>query len=71
MMMGVGLIGVIFVIILVVVLVAAFVGLRPQVYQDKDQRSGPPPETSREILKKRYARGEIGKDEFDQISKDI
>ena len=70
-MMGVGLIGVIFVIILVVVLVAAFVGLRPQVYQDKDQRSEPPPDTPREILEKRYARGEIDKDEFDQISIDI
>ena len=70
-MMGVGLIGVIFVIILVVVLVAAFVGLRPQVYQDKDQRSEPPPDTPRKILEKRYARGEIDKDEFDQISKDI
>lgn len=71
MMMGVGLIGVIFVIILVVVLIVAFVGLRPNVYQGKDQRSDPQSETPRGVLEKRYARGEIDKDEFDRISKDI
>ena len=71
MMMGVGLIGVIFVIIFVVVLIVAFIGLRPNVYQGKDQKSEPPSETPREILEKRYARGEIDKDEFDRISKDI
>ena len=71
MMMGFGLIGVIFVIILVIVLIVAFIGLRPNVYQDKDQRSDPPFETPREILEKRYAKGEINKDEFDQIRKDI
>lgn len=70
-MMGFGLIGVVLVIILLVVLVAVFVGLRPNVYQDQGQRSEPPSETPREILEKRYARGEINKDEFDQINKDI
>ncbi len=31
----------------------------------------PPKETPLEILKKRYARGEITKDEFDEMSKNL
>jgi len=71
MMMGVGLIGVILVIIVLIVLVAGIVGWRPQISQYQGQRSEPPSETPREILEKRYARGEIDKDEFDRISKEL
>lgn len=71
MMMGFGFIGVILVIIIVVIVIAAFVGWRPQNFQSPGQRSDPPAETAREILEKRYARGEISKQEFDQIKEDL
>jgi len=71
MMMGFGLIGIVLVIILVVVLVVALVGWRPQTHQGPSQRSESSAETAREILEKRYARGEISKQEFDQVKEDL
>jgi putative membrane protein len=32
---------------------------------------GPPAETALDILKKRYARGEIGREEFEQKKRDL
>jgi putative membrane protein len=71
MMMGFGFLGFVLVIILVVVIVIALVGWRPLNYQDPDRKSGSSTETAREILEKRYARGEISKQEFDQIKEDL
>ena len=34
-------------------------------------RSAPPAETALEILKKRYARGEIGREEFEEKKRDL
>jgi putative membrane protein len=41
-------------------------GFRPPGHQ-----GGPESESALEILKKRYARGEISKEEFEQIRRDI
>jgi len=35
------------------------------------QAGGPPAETALEVLKKRYARGEIGKEEYEQKRRDL
>jgi len=48
-------------------------GFRPPWEQNSDrhQSESKDSETAIDILKKRYARGEITKDEFDQMKKDI
>lgn len=62
--------GLILVIVLVVVLIWAFSGAR-----SFDRYPGPQGrdrgETPLEILKRRYAAGEIGKEEFDRMKKDL
>jgi putative membrane protein len=40
-------------------------------FRARDQFERPSPESAREILDKRYARGEIGKEEYEQKKKDI
>lgn len=65
MMMGFGLIG----IVLVIALILLILGWRPQNGQNlfgNTQSKDP-----REILKERYARGEITKDEFEQMKRDL
>ncbi len=48
-------------------------GFRPPWMQDSDSdhRESTDSETPLEILKKRYAKGEITKEEFDQTKKDL
>jgi putative membrane protein len=48
-------------------------GFRPPWMQgsDRDHRESTDSETPLEILKKRYSKGEITKEEFDQTKKDI
>lgn len=70
-MMGIGLVGTILVLVLVVVVIAALVGWRPQANQDPGRISDSISESAKEILEKRYARGDINKEEFDRISKDL
>jgi len=64
-------------IMLVVILLFIFLvfgrgGCRPfWYYHDRNAYREEPKETPLEILKKRYAKGEITKAEFEQIKKDI
>ncbi len=67
MMMGFGLIGV----VLVVILIAVLLSWKSQGNEVIGRSSDTPDETAREILEKRYARGEISKQEFDQIRGDL
>lgn len=66
MMMGFGLIGT----ILVIVLIAMLIGWRPQGGQAMFGNSSAE-KSPREILKERYARGEITKEEFERIRQDL
>jgi putative membrane protein len=69
----------IFPIIMFIVMVIFFFlrsgrkGFRPPWMQgsDRDHRESTDSETPLEILKKRYAKGEINKEEFDQMKKDL
>ena len=63
-MMGLGLI----VPLLLIGLVAYALGWRPQFNQTGPAQTS---ETPLEILKARYARGEINREEYDQIHRDL
>ena len=65
-MMGFGLIGT----VLVIAVVAYFVGWRPQENQNLFATNANK-QSPREILDERYARGEISKDEFEQMREDL
>jgi uncharacterized membrane protein len=66
-MMGFGFIG----IILVIGVLALFIGWRPHGDQTIFRGLGSSSQSPREILEARYARGEINKKEFDQIRDDL
>ena len=53
------------------VLVIAGVVLVAKWIAGASARSGPAPGTALEVLKKRYAKGEIGREEFDQKKRDL
>lgn len=67
MMMGFGLIGT----ILLIVLIAYILGWRPQGGEDFFSSANNQRQTPMEILKQRYARGEIDQQEFEQMKEDL
>ena len=72
---GMWIIPVIFCIIMMVVCFRFFVrgGFKPPWMNDQNngQRDNPSSESPLDILKKRYAKGEISKDQFEQMKEDI
>lgn len=62
--------GVIFWVIVLVVVIWAVIRLTPRRPTGEDLRT-PPPETAKEILDKRYARGEIDEEEYKRRKKEL
>jgi putative membrane protein len=58
-------------IALVVLAVRSFVGPNEGGARHTEPRSGTPPQTPLEILQSRYAKGEISRDEFETIRRDL
>ena len=53
------------------IIVFVFVVLKMIIQQNRSKKNGNENESSLEILKKRYAKGEIDKEEFEQKKKDL
>lgn len=70
---GFGIFGMIFMLVFWVLIIAGIVlVVRWLVEQGRPgSPSGPAGESALDVLKKRYARGEIGKEEFDQKKRDL
>lgn len=66
-MMGFGLL----IPLILIGLVALALGCRPHFNQQPPAQGSLEQQTPLDILKARYARGEISKEEFDQIRKDL
>jgi putative membrane protein len=66
-MMGLGLL----IPLILIGLVALALGWKPRFNQPTPAQQSFDQQTALDILKARYARGEINKDEFDQIRKDL
>jgi putative membrane protein len=72
-MMGWGGAGLLFMLVFWVLIVVLIILLIRRVFSSGTSRTSPPPQedSALEILKKRYARGEINKEEFDAKKKDL
>ncbi|TKJ45376.1 electron transporter RnfE [Candidatus Aerophobetes bacterium Ae_b3b] len=60
---------ILFLIVIVVVVYFILQSTKPRSYDSSFRKT--PRETSIDILKRRYARGEITKEEFEQMKKDL
>lgn len=71
--MGIGMLGWILVLVIVVLVVLAIFrqGGVPNSADRSQRREQEDLETPLDILKKRYARGEISREEFEQMKKDV
>lgn len=69
--LGMGLLGVIFMILFWVLIITGVFYLIKLLVGTTSNTGSPPKETAEEILKKRYARGEINKEEFNRMKKEV
>lgn len=58
-------------VLLLVLLVGGAVWLFQSAMQDRGARTGPPGETPLEILRRRYASGELTKEQFEAMRRDL
>ncbi len=63
--------GGIFMILFWLLIILAIVALAKWLLGTAGHAGSPPPRTARQILDERYARGEIGREEFEQKKRDL
>jgi uncharacterized membrane protein len=68
---GMGVIGILLMAVFWVAVLAAIVLVVHNATDDSERRSGSPRDAPEDVLKARYGRGDIGREEYEQTLRDI